>query len=100
MSPTFYPCPDNASSIVRERVEVCLRRIFRDSVGAGQNCENKDFGANQRGSVYAKGRSQKFNCHRNLHGSLPFARPRRRPAASTAALARRRFLDADSRARP
>ena len=35
MSPTFYPRPDGASSIVGGRVEVCLHRISRDSVGTG-----------------------------------------------------------------
>ena len=35
MSLTFYPRPDGASSIVGGRVEVCLCRISRDSVGAG-----------------------------------------------------------------
>ena len=34
MSPTFYPRPDDASSTVGGRVEVCLRQILRDSVGA------------------------------------------------------------------
>ena len=35
MSPTFYPRPDGASSILGGRAEVCLCRISRDSVGAG-----------------------------------------------------------------
>ena len=34
MSPTFYPRPDYASSIVGGCVEECLRRILRDSIGA------------------------------------------------------------------
>ena len=35
MSPTFDPRSDGASSAVVWRVEVCLRRISRDLVGAG-----------------------------------------------------------------
>ena len=35
MSPTFYTCPDGASSIVGGRVELYLRRISRDSLGTG-----------------------------------------------------------------
>ena len=35
MSPTFYPRPDAASSVVGRRVEVCLCQISRDSISAG-----------------------------------------------------------------
>ena len=35
MSPTFYPRPDSASTIVGGHVEVYLRRILRDLVGDG-----------------------------------------------------------------
>ena len=42
MSSTSYPRPDGASSIVGGRVEVCLCRILRDSVGAGLRWINLD----------------------------------------------------------
>lgn len=35
MSFIFHPRSNDAYSIVRGRVEVCLRRILRDLVGAG-----------------------------------------------------------------
>ena len=35
MSPTFYPRPDYVASVVGSCVEVCLRRISRDSVSPG-----------------------------------------------------------------
>ena len=34
MSHMFYPRPHGVSSIVEGRMEVCLHRILRDSVGA------------------------------------------------------------------
>ena len=35
MSLTSYPRPDDANNVVRGCVEVCLRRISRESIGAG-----------------------------------------------------------------
>ena len=35
MSPTSYPCPDDAYIVIGGLVEVCLCRISWDSVGAG-----------------------------------------------------------------